>query len=208
MVATAAGRDEVEKLFLHRLPENQSRAWAINHRLSPSEREECVAEVTAWSWAWMIAAARKNRLQKMTPRTMAIYGSRMFRAGRRFAAGCSAHDAMSEIAQASGKVTMCSLDTNGDDERVQRGFAILRPLRTPKPVDIARCNHDYGLVAKDPELSTRAKDAFQLLVHDHDHGCFKRIAQEMKISPARVFQLKRCLATALTEIGYDPHTAG
>jgi hypothetical protein len=168
----------------------------------PAEREEAVAEAVAWSWAWMIAGAKKGKLTKMTPRTLAVYGSRMFRVGRRFAAGCGVHDAMSEIAQASGQVSMESLDI--DEER---GFAILRPLRMPKPFDIARCNHDYGLVAADPELSRRAKDVFRLLVRDHDHGCFRRIARQMKISPARVCQLKQCLAAALTEIGYDPNRA-
>jgi hypothetical protein len=177
MVATAVGRDEVEKLFLHRLPEIQSRAWAINHRLPPSEREECVAEVTAWCWAWMLAGARKGRLEKMTPRTMAIFASRMFASGRRFAGSNGASDVMSELARASGKTAVCSLDaprTDGDDNLEERGFAVLRPLRTPKPFDIARCNCDYGLVADDPALSSRAKDVFHKLVVDHERGCCSR----------------------------------
>jgi hypothetical protein len=191
------------KLFLTWLPEIQGRAWAINHQLSPTEREEAVAEVTAWSWAWMLASVKKGRLQKMTPRTMAVYGSRMFHTGRRFAAGCSVHDAMSEIAQASGKV---SVENLGMDE--ERSFAILRPLRTPKPLDIARCNHDYGLVAEDPELSGRAKEVFQRLVRDHDHGCFKRIAEQMGVTAPYVTELNGKIADSLSRIGYAPTSAG
>jgi hypothetical protein len=193
---------EVEKLFLMWLPEIQSRAWAINHHLSPADREEAVAEAVAWSWAWMIAGAKKGNLTKMTPRTLAVYSSRMFRTGRRFAAGCSAHDAMSEIAQASGKV---SVDSLGRDE--ERGFAILRPLRTPKPFDITRCNLDYGLVAEDPGLSSQARNVFHKLVVDHERGCCRRIARELEVSPPRVNEIKHKIAESLTRIGYDPQTS-
>jgi hypothetical protein len=210
MVATAVGRDEVEKLFLHWLPEIRSRAWAIHHRLRPADREEAVAEVTAWAWAWMIAGARKGRLEKMTPRTMAIFASKMFASGRRFAGSNGASDVMSESAKASGKVAVCSLNAprkDGDDTREEPGFANLRPLRTPKPFDITRCNCDYGLLLVDSNLPRRAKDVFRRLVVDHDHGCCSRIARDLKITPPYVNELKHQIGEALDRIGYGPHTA-
>jgi hypothetical protein len=207
VVANPVPSAEVEKLFLHWLPEIQSRAWAINHRLRPADREEAVAEAVAWSWAWMVAGARKGRLQKMTPRTMAIFASKMFASGRRFAAGCSVHDAMSETAQASGKVAVCSLDVprkDGEDTREDPSFANLRPLRTPKPFDITRCNCDYGLILEDSDLPRRAKDVFRRLVVDHDRGCCRRIARDLKITPPYVHELKHRIGDALDRIGYAP----
>jgi hypothetical protein len=206
MVANPVPLAEVEKLFLAWLPEIQSRAWAINHRLRPDERQECVAEVTAWCWAWMIAGARKSRLEKMTPRTMCIFGSKMFASGRRFAAGCSVHDVMSESAKSSGKVAVCSLNANhGDDPDSPHTMgSILADTRRPRPYDETRISLDYRTALKRPGLPRKGRRVFGLLVRDHSDGHGLRIAQAMKISPARVCQLKTCLATALTEIGYGP----
>lgn len=211
MVATPVAPTEVEKLFLAWLPEIQSRAWAINHRLPPIEREECTAEVAAWSWAWMLAGARSGKIAKMTPRTLAIFASKTYACGRRFGGRCSTHDVMSESAKARGRVAVCSLDTihTGEDdacEEVHRGFAILRPQRVPRPDQITRCRLDYGLVAKDRNLSRRAKDVFRRLVADHDRGCCSRIARDLKISAPYVHQVKHKIADALTKIGYGPHS--
>ena len=142
----------------------------------------------------------------MTPRTMCIFGSKMFASGRRFAAGCSVHDAMSETAQASGKVSMSSLDANrGDDPDSPRTMgSILADTRRPRPYDETRISLDYRTALKRPGLPRKGRRVFGLLVRDHSDGHGLRIAKAMNISPARVCQLKTCLAQALTEIGYGP----
>ena len=207
MVATPVAPAEVEKLFLAWLPEIRSRAWAINHHLPPSEREEVVAEVVAWSWAWMLAGARSHKIERMTPRTLAIFASKAFASGRRFGGSVNTHDAMSERARSTGKVAVTSFDAprpDGEDSREERGFAILRPLRTPKPYDITRCRLDYGLVANAPELPAKAREAFRHLVADNDRGCFTRIAKDLGVTPPYVHQLKEKLQAKLAGIGYAP----
>ena len=209
MVAKPVPPAEVEKLFVQWLPEIRSRAWAINHRLQPAEREEAVAETVAWSWSWALAGAKKGRLEKMTPRTLALYASKMFSSGRRFAAGCSVHDAMSEIARVSGKVTVHSLDKSvtDDTDSPHTTGTILADTRHPHPDEEVRINLDYRTALKQPGLPRKGRILFGKLVRDHAPGHGRRIAGEMKISPPRVCQLKKCLATALTQIGYAPMDA-
>lgn len=207
MVAQPIDRDEVERTFLKMLPELRSRSYAANQGLNRTEREEAVQEACCFAWVQLLSASRRNRLGNPTAYTLARFAWLAFRSGRRFAGGCSVNDVMSEAAQSSGKVAACSLDAHhadGDDGREERGFAILRPLRTPKPPDICRVNCDYSLLLQDPSLSRRAKDVFRRLVTDHDRGCCSRIARELKVSPPYIHELKEKLKEKLTQIGYAP----
>ena len=201
---------EVEAWFLKALDELTSRAWALSRGLRPVEREEAVAETIAWAWALTLSAGRRGRLDRLTPRTLAIFGVRMFRSGRRFA-GSSCRCVLSEQTRLLNRVRVQSLHDDNEDREERAGgrsaFRALADRRATQPIDSARIRVDYPLALADPTLPSKAPQCFDELALDYGPGHGLRVAKALDISPARVCQLKNSLAGALSRIGYDPHAS-
>ena len=207
-------REAVERKFMSMQEELESRAFAAGCGLCPCDREEFVAECVAWSWAWMLTAAEKGRLDLVTPYWCATFARKMWNTGRRFGMSASINDAMDEQARAKGRVGVENLESiaNARCESTARGRMITKALtdsRHARPDQVVRAEHDFGLVRDDPSLSERAGQLFERLLLDNEAGHGVRIAKELGISPGRVTQLKRGeLAPSLERLGYAPAAAG
>ena len=200
---------EVQARYLGMLPELERFASLRYRDLSHVEREEATQESLAWSWLWLLNAAKNGKFDEPNPRMLSLYAKRMWRCGRRFA-GSTVTDVTAPQAQIAKGITVASLDQlclNESGSPRTMG-AILTDTRRPRPDEETRINLDFCTALKRPGLPRKGRVVFGKLIRDYGPGHSNRIARAMKISPARVCQLESCLATALTEIGYDPHTAG
>ena len=190
----------VEDRFLSMLPDIESWAASQHRYLDAAEREEAVAETKAWAWAWCRSAAEKGKLDRVNATTLSRYAAKMFRSGRRFA-GSSSVDVLAPKTKVEGRVSVRSLDLATSTAKA------LTDSKSPRPFDVCRVDIDYPLALQDPALPDRAVECFGHLVQDNGRGHVKRIAEAMKVSSARVCQIKNALAGALTAIGYAPTMA-
>ena len=210
MDTPAADHQAVTRRFHELYDELESRAFAVSWGLQATDREEFVQEAACWSWEWLLAADKKGKLDKPTPFSLATFAWKMWKCGRRFAVSANVRDVMSEQARAGGRMTghhLDDLETKAVEHSIM-GRAIAAALidsRIPRPDEEARTEHDLALVRKDPELSDRAAQLFDLLIEDHETGHGKRVAAELGVSQARIVQIKRGeLAPRLARIGYGP----
>jgi hypothetical protein len=116
-------------------------------------------------------------------------------------------DVTAPQAQITKGISVVSLDAPcADDPDSPRTMgSILADTRHPRPYDETRINLDFKAAMKRPGLPRKGRRVFGLMIRDHDLGYGRKIAKKMNISPARLCQLKNCLATAFTEVGYQPY---
>ena len=208
-MSPAAVRECAAQRFGELYDELCSRAWAANWDLSPCDREDAVQEACCHAWSWLLSAARKGRIDKLTAYSLARYARLQFRSGRRFGTSANIRDVLSLEARARGKVNVVSL---GDVERWKcdgsvRGRAVSEALvdsRVPRPDTQCRVDHDYMAALAAPSLPSRTEELFAHLLADHGPGCGKRIAEAMAISAPRVTQIKAALGEALIALEYGP----
>ena len=203
-----AGLQEAEVKFLAMHDEIRSRAWTAFRYANASDREEAQAETVAWAWSWCLSAAKRGRLNRLTPFSIVSYAALLIRSGRQFA-GDAKRDVLSPQAKAAGQVRVRSLQDLPAimaDETRRRGTIAkgLTDSRRAGPPEVARVNHDYALLGKDAELSQRAVEVFMHLVADNGKGHVRRIAEQLAVSSPRICQLKARLREGLTRLGYGP----
>ena len=203
---------EVERRYLQMYAELKSRAFAASWGLTAADREEFCCECTAWAWEWCLSAARRGKLDRLTPFTLVSFASKQWWSGRRFGMTANINDAMDEQARARGRVRLERLD-DLETERVdntirgRRVSSALTDSKRAQPDEQVRTELDYALVAEDEALPSRAKECFEHLVADHERGCLTRISGLMGLSVPRVHQLKTMIGEALGRIGYAPAAA-
>jgi len=209
MSQAASVRECAARRFAELYDELRSRSWAANWGLPPCDREEAVQEACCYAWTWLLSATEKGRIDKLTAYSMARYARLLFRSGRRFA-GSSSTDALGESTRAQGRTKIVRLEDleDGKTNASLRACVIAEALtdsRRPRPDEQTRTEYDFGLVRQDSQLSDRARQVFERLLLDHEHGHGVRIADELGVSPPRICQIKRDeLALALARIGYAP----
>lgn len=180
--------------------ELDSRARAANSDLPPFAREEATQEAHCLAWVWLLSAAEKGRIHKLTAFSIARYARLAYRSGRRFGVAANSHDAMDEGARVQHKVRVQSLD----DVSHPISSALV-DSRHPRPDEQVRMEHDLGLLREDSHLSSRGREVFDRLLLDHERGCGARIAEELGVSRPRISQITREeLAPAMARIGYMP----
>ena len=209
MSQAASVRECAAQRFVELYDELCSRSWAANWGLTPCDRDDAVQEACCYAWTWLLSATEKGRIDKLTAYSMARYARLLFRSGRRFA-GSSSTDALGESTRAQGRTKIVRLEDleDGKTNASLPACLISNALvdsRRARPDEQTRVEHDFGLVRNDPELSDRARQVFEGLLLDHEHGCGKRIAEELGVSQPRVVQIKHDeLGPALARIGYAP----
>ena len=158
------------------------------------DREEVIAETIAYAWRWALRAASLNKLDRLSPRMISLFASRLYRSGRRFAGGSNWRKAAAkEVPYSPIMDERTGLSTLADSLASHRRF---------QPEEIARVEMDYSLAAS--RMTARERELWTALVIDHEHGAQIRIAGEMKLCPARVTQLKAQIGIKLEKIGYGP----
>ena len=142
MAVDATIRETAAQRFDEIHDELRSRSWAANAGLPPCDREEAQAEAYAYARSWMLAAAEKGRLDRLTPFSMAKYVRLLFRSGRRSAGNASrdALDPQARVRANVGVVHLDDLDTRKANGSV-KGRAVSRALtdsRIPRPDEQTR----------------------------------------------------------------------
>ena len=128
MAVDTAVRECAAQRFAELYDELRSRSWAANWGLSPCDREDAVQEACCYAWSWLLTAAEKGRLDKLTAFSMARYARLLFKSGRRFA-GNASRDVLSPQARARGRVGVVSMDEldKWKADGTVKGRAVSRP---------------------------------------------------------------------------------
>ena len=183
--------------------ELRSRARACFAYCEPGHREEAVAEILAASSAAAHSAARRGKLDRITPFWCVVFASRQFRTGRRFA-GTSSVCVMSEATRLRRGVRVVSLDQDIDpivDQDVKLREALAAD-DAEDPFDVVRREHDYPDILEAEGVSSKAWATFRFLVESRGAGKQADLAAELRVSPGRITQLKGELAEALERHDY------
>ena len=194
--------------FHQHFTELMSRCEGYFHFLPDVEQEEAVAETLAGIVQYVIRAAGREKLQRLTPYTLVLFFGRLCRAGRRMA-GFRSTDAMSEVAQRRGHHKVHSLvepvpiPTN-TGRRVAPLREVLADSREDSPFENARRNLDYPAIVTEKNVGTKGRRVFQFLCETHGAGSHKELARELGVTAGRVSQIKNELAVCLARHGYGP----
>ena len=183
--------------------ELRSRARACFAYCEPGHREEAIAETVAASLAAAHSAARRGKLDRITPYWLVIFATRQFRSGRRFA-GTSSVCVMSEATRLRRGVRVVSLDQDVDpvvDQDVKLREA-LADGEAEDPFDVVRREHDYPAILEAEAVSSKAWATFRFLAETRGSGKQADLADELRVSPGRITQLKRELGEALERHEY------
>jgi hypothetical protein len=201
--------------FLEKLPEIRCRATAYFRYLNADQREDAVADVVAAVFKSCLSAAGRGTLRNITPCCAVTFAVRQFRSGRRFG-GFSSTDVMGEGTRAKGRATLQSLYEPplraivSERQKFRRGketmplSEVLSDRREQDPAERARQSLDYPQILRVERVSWKARKVFRLLSSVRIVGCGLRIAQELRVSPARICHLKSQLAVALRKHDYEP----
>ena len=184
--------------------ELQSRARANMAHFDRERREEAVAEVIATTLAWAHSAARRGRLDRLTPFWCVIFASRHWRQGRRFA-GYSSTCVMSEAARLKHGIKITSLesvDEEADDEAFMLFRESLADAAAEDPFDVVRRSQDYPAIMDLEGVSPKARRTFTFLADTAARGKQCDLAAELMVSQGRITQLKDELGAALSKYDY------
>lgn len=190
--------------LLEHYDELASRARAIAPRKDPLAREEAVAEMIALIVLAVHRAAKRDRLDQITPFWLATFASRHIAQGR-LAAGYSSRCAMADATRVKRGVNVMSLDANFDfdDPDARRLSHVLADRRANDPVDVVRRDYDYDWIFDQEQISEKGRRTFEFLAQSQGAGRQMELAAALMVSPGRVTQIKRELAGALSRHGYS-----
>ena len=183
--------------------ELRQRARVQFRRWRAERREEHIAEMMAMIVSAVHSAARRGTLARLSPSTCVYYSARQVRAGR-CAAGYSSTDALSAAGALKRGNRHASLDQVFESKRLSAGRwrAALADRDSEDPSEAARRRHDYALVLGNGQVSAKAHRLFVHLAETHGAGQQIALTGELMVTPGRLSQLKREVATALAAHGY------
>ena len=194
--------------FSQNLSEIESRSRACLSRLQPEQREEAMAEVLGAVFHASVNAQKRGVLARITPFHAVVFAVKRYRTGRRMA-GSSITDVMAEGTQLRGRSKVVSLSAITEhDAETGRPLPLSEVLADRRqdnnPLEQVRRNLDYPGILRKERISRKAREVFHLLSEVRGPGAGLVMAQELKVSPGRVCQLKSELAVALARHDYGP----
>ncbi|MCH8805947.1 MAG: hypothetical protein IH986_07650 [Planctomycetes bacterium] len=194
--------------FDQHLPELTSRCNAYFRRRPALEREEAVADVVASVFRYVLGAETRGKLHLLTPFTLVSFFARGYCEGRRMA-GYSSTDVMSEAARRRHGLRVISLEDLRDSPtaciRNSYSFSeMLADSKADRPPENARRNIDYPEILERAGASDKAKRIFHFLCQTVGEGRQVELARKLRVSPARITQLKGEVAACLAAHGYLP----
>ena len=199
----------------HTTARDQANRWLITHydelvrraklrfaRLNPEARDEAVAEALAFTTAAAHSAAQRGKLHRLCPATCIHYAARQFHRGRRVA-GYTSRCPLSEAGHHHHGHRVMSLDQPcGDEDDAFDLHAMVPDARADDPSDGPRRRLDIPRLLDREHVSAKARATFRYLAETHGSGPQTVLATMLKVTPARITQLKRELAAALATDGY------
>ena len=207
--AILAAHEAAAHVWFHdHADELDSRLNACFGRLDGDAREEAVADSRACVWASLLSAAKRGRLDKITPFTAAVYARVGYKVGRRFA-GTNKTDAMGDATRMTGRVSVGSVDVVGvrldgqeGIETVSLADALVDPRGWDRPLENVRRNDDYPAIMDAENVNAKARLTFLMLAESQGSARNMDMARVLGVSAGRATQLKTILAKALARHGY------
>ncbi len=197
---------------------DQANAWLARHhneliqraryrlrRVRRRDRQEALAEVMMMATACVHSAAQRGRLDQVTAFWVIEFASRNYLNGRR--AGHRSNCIMARAVQKRHGFSVRSLDEEPAEEipprrTSQRLREAIADRDSLSPFDQARIAHDYPAILDIEQVPRNGRRVFTFLAETHGEGRQGDMSTELKVTPARITQLKRQLGTALGRHGY------
>jgi hypothetical protein len=194
--------------FSQHLSELRSRAKVFAAQLGRNERDEAVAEIVAQTWKFVLSAARRGKLARLTPFTLVQFFGRAYVAGRRLT-GTRSGDVLSVAAQRKHRLHIVSLDEVRPVctcDRVRRLplSDVLADGRADPPPECCRRNTYYPEILQRQRANQKARRVFAFLAATHGSGRGVDMARQLRVTPPRIVQLKQQLARCLAAEDYGP----
>ena len=208
-VASVGSGDSTIHAWFDRHLVELTRRCHIHFRFLPSiEREEAVAETVAAAVQYVIRAASRGKLQRLTLGALVWFFGRSCREGRQMA-GFKATDAMSEAARRRHHHQVLSFNQpclvhTDRGARIARLSEVLADQRENSPYDNVRRDLDYADILDKERVNLKGRRVFRFLAECHGQGDHRALARELGVTPGRVSQLKSQLAKCLGRHGYEP----
>ena len=204
----ASRNSTIQAWFDQHLVELTRRCHTYFRFLPCVEREEAVAETVAATVQYVIRAAARGKLPRLSLGALVWFFGRSCRKGRRMA-GFKSTDAMSEAARRRHHHQVLSLNQPGRihtdrGEKVARLSEVLADQREDSPLENVRRSLDYPAILDREGVGRKGRQVFAYLCETHGEGSHRELAGELGITPGRVTQIKRELAMCLTRHGYEP----
>jgi hypothetical protein len=168
--------------FLAILPVVQTHARICFRHLRAGDREEAIANTTAFAWSSFLSLAQQGRLEVAFPSTLATYAVRATSSGRLFGYGQSSTDALNPLAHRRHGFAMESI---GDTESWRKSLAAPRRVC---PADQAVFNLDFEAWLKG--LNRRLRRIVAMLVAGWRTS---EVAIRLRLSEGRISQFRRVL---------------
>lgn len=166
---------------------------ACRHRyLNAADREDAVAECTAYAWQWVLRAASLNKINVMSAHMISVFAAKLYRCGRRFGGG---------VVRPAVSLDSVVAKVESDEIAVLPMVDALIDNRY-NPAEMARVAMDYGIAVE--RMNPTERKVWDALVVDHERGVGLRLAAELHLSNGRITQLKGQIARKLENIGYAP----
>lgn len=192
--------------FSRQLPELQRRIGLFVRRFPSQAREDAGADILAEAFRYCISAARRGKLDRLTPASLIRFFGRHVASGR---TACShpATDVLSRMAQRRRGFQVHSFesrDPNPKNTQRIRFADALADRRSARPLENVRRNLDYDEILDRQKVSASGRRVFEFLAETAGAGRQRDLAAELGVSAPRVTQTKRKLAAALAAEGYGP----
>ncbi len=191
--------------FEAHVPELRSRARRYSRRFPRSERDDAVAEILGLALQYCVSAARRGKLACLTPFTLISFFARSYAQGRRVC-GTRSRDVFSPVGQRRRGTRIISLSerrwvrTPTGLQRL-RLCDVLADRRASSPLENCRRNLDYPSILR-RGVSRKARRVFAWLAATQGSSRQVELARQLGVSPPRIKQLKRELASHLARAGY------
>ena len=160
-------------------------------RLKPEAHEEAVEEGVVHCLLTYVRLHEQSRAQRLTPSSLAWYGSRQVKRGRPAVGRLNNKDPLSRYAQLSNAVQVEPLESGWIDTLVE-------DKRAPV-LDQVAAKMDVG--AWFGSLSRRMKQIARDLAHGFST---KEAAEKHGVTPGRISQLRRSLANSWAAFQHEP----
>ncbi len=183
----SAERANWQEGFLKMLPLIEKQARVAFRELTAEAQEDAVAEVVANAMCAYRRLHERGELQRAFASALTRYAVAQYRVGRRVGTPHCSNDVYAHSARPTTRNRLRSLESASEEHGDWREY-LIDNRQTPVPSQVAfRLDFPSWL----ERLTPRNRQIAQQLALGHSTG---DVAQEFRISPARISQLRRELA--------------
>ena len=197
MIASARTIPTREDRFLEMLPQIRKQARFAFRKELPVRRQELIAETIANCWVAFVRLLDRGLDDLIYPTPLVQYAIRQTRDGRKVGGRLNVHDVSSEYAQHRKGFHLERLDRYS--ERTDEWKEVLVEDKTAGPAETAASRLDFGTWLH--SLPAARRKVAQTLARGETT---QRTAQQLRVSPGRVSQIRRELEASWESFHGEP----